>query len=129
MGASFPGCDCSHSNLLAHRVDRAKGVTLGEKRISRRAAMSRGDVMANLLPLLPELTEKDLQTIAKALRRKGHLTEYLHLGHAATAPEIGFLNRKEVIAALREAARTYPEVLDTIGKLQRKCRCKDSPIL
>jgi len=81
--------------------------------------------MANLLPLLPELTEKDLQTIAKALR----LTEYLHLGHAATAPEIGFLNRKEVIAALREAARTYPEVLDTIGKLQRKCRCKDRPIL
>jgi len=40
MGAGFPGCDCSHSNLLAHRMDRAERVTLGEKKISRRTAIS-----------------------------------------------------------------------------------------
>jgi len=79
--------------------------------------------MGNLLPLLRKLTEKDLQNIAKAMRRKGYLTDLLHFGHAAEAlKQIALLNRKKVIAALHEAAPTYPEVLDTIPKLQRKCR-------
>jgi len=64
------------------------------------------DVMGNLLLLLSKLTEKDLQNIATALRRKGYLTGLLHFGHAAEALEITLLNREKVVAALREAARS-----------------------
>ncbi len=75
-------------------------------------------MVENLLAWLPKLTEKDRENIAKAVRRKGRLTEYRHYLKAATAlDKIGLLDRDEVIAALREAAPTYPEVLDTIGKL------------
>jgi hypothetical protein len=84
--------------------------------------------MGNLMLLLPKLTEKDRQNIAKAMRRKGYLADYLHYGHAAKAfDKLAILNRKKVIAALYEAASTYPEVLDTIPKLQRKCRRKERP--
>jgi hypothetical protein len=76
-----------------------------------------GVVAENLLLLLRKLTEKDRQNIAKAVRRKGLLTDLPHFGHV-TSDRIAFLNREEVIAALREAAPTYPEVLDTIRKLQ-----------
>jgi len=75
----------------------------------------------NLLALLPDLNEKDLQNIAKAVRRKGRLTNYLHyLKAAAALDQIGLMKRRDVIAALREAASTYPEVLDTIRKLASK---------
>ena len=75
--------------------------------------------MGDLLLSQPKLTEKDYQNIAKAVRRKGYLTGHLHFGHAAKAlGEIALLNRKDVIAALRDAAPTYPEVLYTICKLQ-----------
>jgi hypothetical protein len=37
--------------------------------------------MANLLPLLPKLNEKDLHNIAFAMRRKGDLTGLPHFGH------------------------------------------------
>ena len=76
-----------------------------------------GVVAENLLLSLPKLTEKDRQNIAKAVRRKGRLTDLPHFGHV-TSDRIALLNREEVITALREAAPTYPEVLDTIRKLQ-----------
>jgi len=72
----------------------------------------------NLLPLMPKLTETDLQNIALAMRRKGYLTDYLHFGHAAKSMAIPFLDLEEVIAALHEAAPTYPAVLDTLRKLE-----------
>jgi hypothetical protein len=79
--------------------------------------------MGNLMGLMPDLCKQDLENIAKAMRRKGRLTEYLHYLKAATAiDEIGLMNRDKVIGALREAAPTYPEVRRTICKLQSKCR-------
>ena len=78
--------------------------------------------MANLLPLLPKLTEEDRENIALAMRRKGYLTDHPHyLKAAAALDRIALVNRKKVIAALREVAPTYPEVRDTICKLQSKC--------
>jgi hypothetical protein len=48
---------------------------------------------------------------------------YPHYLKAAAAFDTTALSdREEVMAALREAAPKYPEVLDTIRKLQRKCR-------
>jgi hypothetical protein len=79
--------------------------------------------MSNLLPFLSKLDEKDLENIAIALRRKGHLKHLLHFRHAAKAiNEIAFSDLEDVITALREAAPTYPDCLHTIRKLQRKGR-------
>jgi len=83
--------------------------------------------MANLLPLLPKLTEEDFENIALAVRLYGPpnhplKTNYPHyLKAAAALDRIALVNRKKVIAALREVAPTYPEVRDTICKLQSKC--------
>ena len=63
MEAGFPGCDCSHSNLLAHRMDRAERVTLGEKKIPRRTAIipyAEGYARAHLASnskYLPQITK------------------------------------------------------------------------
>jgi len=73
----------------------------------------------NMLPSLHRLTEKDRQNIAIALRRKGYLTGHPHFGHVTT-DQIALFELEVVIAALHEAAPTYPEVLDTISKLQGK---------
>jgi hypothetical protein len=77
--------------------------------------------MANLLPLLPKLNEKDLHNIAFAMRRKGDLTGLPHFGHV-TIEDIAWFKCEVIIAALHEAAATYPAVIDTISKLQRKKR-------
>jgi len=88
----------------------------------------------NLLKWLPKLTDEDCENIALAMRRYGPpdhplKTNYPHYLKAAKAIDaIAFLNRKEVMAALRDAAPTYPEVLDTIRKLQSKRRKSRRPI-
>jgi hypothetical protein len=68
MGADFPGCDCSHSNLLAHRMDRAERVTLGEKKISRRTAISHitSTTLADLFR--PPLVANPFSTMRAPLR-------------------------------------------------------------
>ena len=79
---------------------------------------------------MSKLTEDDFENIALAMRRYGPpdhplKTNYPHYLKAAAAfDQIAFLDRKEVIAALRKAAPTYPEVLNTIPKLQSKRRRK-----
>ena len=78
----------------------------------------------NLLTVLSKLTEKDFENIALAIRRCGPpnnlLTDYPHYLKAAKEHDkIGLLNREEVIAILRKAASTYPEVRHTIRKLQK----------
>jgi hypothetical protein len=87
-----------------------------------------GVVMGNLLPLMHKLTDEDHENIALAMRRYGppnHALKrnYKHYLKAAAAFDIiAFSNCEEVMAALREAVPKYPEVRNTIRKLQRKCR-------
>jgi hypothetical protein len=91
--------------------------------------MVNGDVMTENL-MLAKLTEMDRENIALAMRRYGPpdhplKTNYPHyLKAAAALDKIILSKRKEVMAALRKAAPTYPEVLDTNRKLQSKCRRK-----
>ena len=82
--------------------------------------------MANLLPLLPKLTEDDRENIALAMRccgrpdhpLKTHFPDYLKA--AAEIKIIAISKREEVLAALCKAAHFYLPALDTIRKLQSK---------
>ena len=84
----------------------------------------------NLLALMPKLTDEDRENIALAMRSYGPPNHALkrnyehYLKAAAAFDTIALSNREEVMAALREAAPKYPEVLDTIRKLESKCRRK-----
>ena len=73
---------------------------------------------------MPKLTDEDRENIALAMRLYGPPDHPLKINYphylkaAAAFGTIGLSNREEVMAALREAAPKYPEVLDTIPKLQ-----------
>jgi len=73
--------------------------------------------MANLLPLLPELSEPELKLIADAMR--DYDPERLDYSDLRV---IALLDRKSVIAALRKFYRVYgtTAALRLAGKLKRK---------
>ena len=78
----------------------------------------------NLLTYERRLNDEDWKAIAYALRRKGHLAQYLNWEIAATKarPQLSYVNLDYVIAALREAAPVYRPAHETIRKLQSKGR-------